>query len=126
MKTGLGRDTPTTELVVKSGDLSIQQLIAYFTLITVFRVLQSGKPKYLHDKLKIRCPVNNDGIFPHRHTNTIEVPAVQLTLSRSGFIYQGALLYNNLPLQLRQETKVQCFKRSLKRWIFNHIKVKPT
>ena len=35
---------------------SVHQLGAYQTLVTVFRILRSGKPKYLAEKLKMKTP----------------------------------------------------------------------
>ena len=74
MKTGLGRDTPTVDLVKAAGDLSVHQLTAFTTIMTVFRVLTTGKPKYLSDKMKLRRPGGDDGAaFPLRHQFTITI-----------------------------------------------------
>ena len=47
MKTNLPRDTPTVDLVKAAGDLSVQQLTAYHTVMTLYRSVTSGKPKYI-------------------------------------------------------------------------------
>ena len=74
LKTGLGRSTPTVDLVKAAGDLSVQQLICFHTIMTVFRALSSCKPKYISDRMKLRRPGENDGgMFPLRQLNTIEV-----------------------------------------------------
>ena len=79
LKTGLAWDTPTAKLLEASGDLSVQQLAAYHTVMTVFRVLNSDKPKYLCKKLQLRQP-QNDGIFPHKQKDKIVINNCHLSL----------------------------------------------
>ena len=117
------KETPLVELLKKSGSMSVQQLTAYHTIMIVHRVINSGYPKYLFDKLKLKQP--GDRIFPHRQLNTIQVPNVNLTLSRGGFIYRGATLWNLLPATLRSETKQSKFKSHLKKWIRTNISPRP-
>ena len=64
MQTGLPWDTPTSDLMKAAGELSVQQLTAYHTIMQVFKVIKSGKPSYLNERFKIRRP--DDGVFPHR------------------------------------------------------------
>ena len=40
--------TPTSELLKQCGWLSVQQLIAYHSLILVYKVMQAKSPKYLY------------------------------------------------------------------------------
>ena len=123
LKSGLGRDTPTEVLVKQSGSLSVNQLTAFATIMTAFRAITSGKPKYLSSKLKLRDPEN--GIFPQRQVNTIAVTAPRLNQTRSGFMYRSATLFNSLPVDLRKETRLAVFKRRVKVWITANISVKP-
>ena len=123
LQTGMNRDTPVTTLLTASGDMSVQQITAYSTLMTVFKVVTSGYPGYLAERLRLKKPA--EGIFPARLINTIEVPKVRLTLSRGGFIYRGAKLWNMLPAQMRQENKPGKFKNTLRKWIKENIPYKP-
>ena len=123
MKTGLGRDTPTDTLTRESQQLSVQQLTAYHTLVTVFKAVRLGKPSYLANKLKLRRS-NGTDIFPLRQTNTINVKA-DLTLSRGGMVYRGAKLWNLLDHRLRAEPKLEPFKTRIKKWIRENVPVKP-
>ena len=43
--------TPTSDLLTATGSLSIQQLIAYQTAVMAYKINQSKKPHYLHQKL---------------------------------------------------------------------------
>ena len=124
LKTKKPRETPISELIKATKDMSVQQLTAYHTLMTVHKVITSGYPKYLADKLVLRQQ-NGDNIFPHRQLNKILVPNVNLTLSRGGFIYRGVCLWNALPSQMRAERKTEIFKNRLREWIRLRVKIKP-
>ena len=116
-------NTPTLELVKSCGDLSVHQLGAYYTVLQVYKTITNHQPKYLSDKLILRKPIENI-IFPQRHVNTIKVRG-NLTLSRSGFLYRGAQLWNSLPLELRTCSDLKIFRKKLRTWISVAIPVKP-
>ena len=45
--TGLPKDTPVSLLLQESGYLSVQQLTAYHTLSTLFKVMKNKEPVYI-------------------------------------------------------------------------------
>ena len=112
-------NTPTTDLLASAGDLSVQQLGALHTLLYIFKIVRSGEPRYLAEKLQLRQAVQGR-IFPLRQVNTIQVHR-DLTLSRSGFLYRGAQLWNQLPPVLRQESRLKVFKFQLRKWILSTL-----
>ena len=81
-ETGLGWEASTRHLVSEGKALSVQQLTAYHTLMTVFKAVRLKKPSYLAEKFKLRQP-NESEVFPHRQTNCIKGKA-NLTISRGG------------------------------------------
>ena len=105
-------NAPTSDLLDATGDLSVHQLGAYHTLVTVFRIVTTGEPNYLAEKLSLRKP-EEGRVFPYRKLHTIQVKCT-LTVSRSGFVYRGAILWNCLPLEV--ETKTEAFKSENKKW----------
>ena len=126
LQTGLGRDTSTADLVKAAGGLSVHQWTAFMTIMAVFRVLTSGKPKYLADKMQLRRPGGDDlARVPLRHQYTITIERRDIAVARGGFVYRGAALFNSLPLELRQETSLLTFKRRVKKWVSESILVKP-
>ena len=48
LKLNANKYTSCKELIEKSGELSIHQLIAYHTLLQVYKVIVNQEPKYLH------------------------------------------------------------------------------
>ena len=50
-----------------TGDMSIHQLTAYFTLLQMHKTVTTQKPSYLANKLVLRKPTVDERVFPHRH-----------------------------------------------------------
>ena len=115
--------TPTEDLLKACQELSVNQLAAYHTLLATHKAVRTGKPKALHEKLRLNQPQNNQ-IFPQRQTETICIPNAQLTLTRGGFCFRGAQLWNKLPQNIRNIQKYSSFKTSLKTWVRNAIPAK--
>ena len=103
-----------------SEELSINQLTAYHTLLTVHKTKTSGKPKYLDERLQ--CTQANDNlVHPTRQLNKIYVKQ-NLSISRGGFVYRGGLLWNRLPDDLKCERQLGKFKTRVKAWVKKNVK----
>ena len=124
LRTGSNIYTPTTTLLAQCNELSVNQLTAYHTLLSVHRAVRGGNPKAVSNKLILKR-LKDSEIFPLRQTDTIEVKKANLNITRSGFCYRGSVLWNSMPLSLREESKYCKFKRNIKKWIFNSISPKP-
>ena len=114
--------TSTVDLLDEANVLSINQLGAYHTLVTVKRMFMSGKPKYFVDKFTRKFP-SAESIIPVRQTDKINI-CYNLSISRSGFLYRAGKLWNHLPERLRNQTKIYSFKKELRKWIKDVIPVK--
>ena len=114
LKTGLSFESSTASLPTASRDLSIQQLTAYTSLLTAHKCIIHQEPVYLASKFR-RLP-NSTNVSPPNYT---------LSVSRDGFFYRTAALYNLLPISLRSETNPHKFKKLLKPWITANIPIKP-
>ena len=61
--TGQGYNTHIVDLVCESGILSVNQLVAYMTIMSVYKIKKSGEPIYLANKFgfsrnkKIDCNI---------------------------------------------------------------------
>ena len=109
----------TEELLHKSGDLSVHQLGALQTVVMTKKIILSQKPSYLAQRLQIRQD-RGPGL-----ASTIQQKKTQLGIYREGFVYRGAQLFNMQPLQLREETNMNKFKKNVKSWIKSTVAVKP-
>ena len=122
MMTGLSPDTPTTRLLHEANSLSVHQLTAFTTLLSAQKAMFNKNPKYLARKLNIQ--ENTENNIPLRNTNILRVRA-ELTLTRGGFFYRAALLWNLLPDDLRSRLPPDLFKKKVKIWVKENIRVKP-
>ena len=86
--------------------LTVNQLIAYHTLIQVYKIRSSGEPEYLHNILK------HDNRAGH-----IVIPVTDLTLAMKSFTFRGAKLWNSLPTHVRCCSKVGMFKKQCRKLV---------
>ena len=73
---------PRAERVViynKLNWLTVNQLVSYHTLLTVFKIRQCGEPEYLARFLK-----------DDSRTGRIIIPNTKLTLAKRSFVWRGA------------------------------------
>ena len=79
-----------------------------------------GKPEYITNKLDVEY-----GSELERRAwggTSIKVPRYhQFDISRAGFIYRGANLFNSLTRSIREEKKTKVFKESVKKWVKGNI-----
>ena len=80
----------------------------------------SKKPEYLFSKMcsehryNTRKPVLYGTQFSGKSS-----------LAAKSFCYRGTLAYNKLPQDMMREENIETFKRKLKKWIFENIKIEP-
>ena len=85
--TDLDRDTPTSILSSRSGQLSVHQRTALFTVMSVHKVLKNKEPVYSHSRLK---PIQEQD-QPARPQPNCKRVKCKLSISRGGFFYRGSL-----------------------------------
>ena len=125
LQTGLPRDFSTCDLMKETQELSVHQLIAYYTLLQVHKTIVNKKPSYISEKFALRN--SKEGVvLPHRQFSTITPVKKKLNLSRAGFIFRGTELFNMLPMELRICKQYQHFKAEVRKWTQSNISIKPT
>ena len=98
--------TPRALMYEKLGWLTINQLVEYHTLVSVFRIRLNKEPEYL---ASILC---NEA-----HNGRILLPRPNLELAEKSFTIRGAKLWNSLPADVKVEKKMSKFKVMVKSWI---------
>ena len=92
------------------GWLTVNQLVSYPTLITIFKIRDSSEPEYLAKFLK-----------DDSRTGRLIIPNIDLGLARKSFTFRGADQWNLLPCSLRTTFKIGEFKKNLRKWIMDNI-----
>ena len=119
--TGLDNDTPSAILASTSGQLSVHQRTALFTLTSVYKSLQTKEPAYSYESFNNSLLSNQDG---HHQANCKKIQ-YKLSLSRCGYYYRGSRLFNKLPVSLVNTTKLKDFKKNAKVWVKDNIPLHP-
>ena len=89
---------------------TVNQLVAYHTLLAVHKIRQTGEPEYLASFLK----------FDNR-SGRIIIPNTRLTLAKKSFVWRGSSSWNLLPNNLRNSNKIGYFKRGVKNWVTQNV-----
>ena len=110
--------TPTSHVLQQANLLSVHQLAALSILTLALRIIRTGKPKYLADRLIVH---DSRG----RSSSLLVVPNLRLNQSHEGFINQATRLVNQLPLDIKAEPSVARQKKLLKAWVHSSIQAKP-
>jgi hypothetical protein len=115
--TGLDRETPVTTLHNTSGQLSVHQRCAFYTITSVHKAIRQKQPAYSFSKLQ-----PNPASHTMRNASRVEY---KLSISRGSYYYRGSRLYNQLPDSLTQSVKQSVFKKEAKKWVLKNIPVLP-
>lgn len=99
-----GYDTPVRECLQNTNSLSVNQLIAYKTLTTIFKIKKSCQRRYLANRLSFERQQDvNGGILAHRRLYDFTNIDFRLARGRESLLYCGVKLWNLLDLTLRTE-----------------------
>ena len=121
--TGARYGVATADLLSSTNTLSVQQMVAYYTLIMVHKITMTGKPAYLAGRLKLRQEDERE--LRGWGGRTVDIPGYSLETSRAGFVYRGGRLYNSVSRSLREEMSISKFKQGAKKWVKEQIPIKP-
>ena len=110
------RDTPPDPLLCNLHWLPVKQRIIFKLLLLVYKSLNNHAPTYLSDCLKI--------YVPGKRTRSSEDPLKLTYLTKRKqtgdrtFTVASSIVWNKLPLTLRQSPSIETFKKSLKTHLF--------
>jgi hypothetical protein len=119
--TGSHYTTTTSELLEKTSSLSIQQMIAYQTIMMMHKIMRSGKPTDLANKIQVKNGADN----LRGRSGSVSLSNHKLSIVREGFVSRGSTLMNILDTNLRRELTLVKFKAGLREWVKRNISIKP-
>ena len=120
--TGCSCFTSTKTLLQKCNWLSVQQLIFYQSVILAHKIVTTGSPYYLAQKMSTSHP------YRTRQGSTGSIRfgenfSYKSTLAQNSFCYQATIKYNGIPAEIRASTSLPQFKSKLKKWVSNNIPI---
>ena len=90
--------------------LTVNQMIVYSTLVSVFKIRRVKQPEYLARHL---CRESRNG--------RIMVSNPGISITADSFCFRGPSYWNRLPRDLRSQEKIGSFKRLLRNWVVENI-----
>jgi hypothetical protein len=119
--TGLDRDAPSSLLSSQSGQLSVHQRTALFTLTSVHKALGTMEPSFSYSTFK-QTPSNGQPVRLQTNCSRVNY---KLSISRGSYYYRGSRLYNQIPDSLVKTRNQALFKKGAKQWVRTHIPLLP-
>ena len=127
--TRLDRFTSTKVLLLQCGWLSVRQLMLYHSLVLLYKTMKYKKPEYLYQK------VTSGSHKPRTRQATAAAATLaaagapdlhskdscDLQVARKSWCWNSVYWYNQLPLNLQTEAKLQTFKSRLKQWVSANV-----
>ena len=119
IETNMKYGTPTSTLLAKTNNLSVHQLVAYYSMTQVYGVINSQQPQHHYKRLVTEIQTGPG-------TRSLQEKRFEFRLSfgRGSFFYQASRLWAALPFSLKSLEKT-AFKKSCRKWTRENIAEKP-
>ena len=106
-------DANADNLIKKLGWIKLDFQRTIHKAVMVYKSLNGLTPDYLSSKFVDRSSVSN---FSLRHTEgKLAIPQPHTNCMKNSFSYSGAVLWNNLPLELRRADSLSAFRAGCER-----------
>ena len=103
-------DTKRCQMYHQLEWMTVNQLICYHTLLTVYRVRTTGEPEDL-----ATCPMR------YNRNGNIIIPQSNMELYRKAFLYRAVNSWNEVTKNIRNIPIQRNFKKHVKTWILEEI-----
>ena len=110
------------ELLRQCVWLSVKQLVFYHSVVLIYKTILTTYPKYIYSKLSTQFPYNTR----LAQTDSVRMGSEfrpKLDLTEKSFMNRGTVSYNQLPPELRRTPELENFKKSLKDWVVENVKI---
>jgi hypothetical protein len=107
--------TPTRRLLAQCGWMSINQLVFYHTVLTMYKTIKSSKPLHLSSQLSRNFP------YPTRQATGGHVRSTES--SEKTFLSRGTKEFNSIPADLKSTSSLPIFKKKLKTWTLANVPI---
>ena len=106
--------TPSSTMLLQVGWLSVRQMIAYHSLVLMYKTKMEKKPAYMYSK--ICTPFNMNTRLAD--TNGIKgIRRFKSNIAKQSFLPRTILQWNSLPPDIRSSLTLTKFKFKLKPWV---------
>jgi hypothetical protein len=107
----------TSDIASEFGFLPISEFITFRALSLVYCVLKTGQPRYLSCLLH---PSKNSNLRSAAQ-KMLDTPLVRCKLGERTFARYGPVLWNAIPLSIRQSSSLKNFQWQLKEYLMKPL-----
>ena len=104
----VGKRVKTKELMSRCKWLNILELTIYHSIITIWKIIRTGKPGTLRNR------ITTDG-----NGNIVNTDS-RLQTTSLGLIWRTRDTWNSFPMEVRETQSISIFKKGLKKWILEN------
>ena len=105
-----------TRLFISLHWLPVGQRVKFKILVITFKALHGLVPSYIVDLIKPYVPARN---LRSANQNLLQQPKFNLkTFGARVFSVSAPMLWNSMPVELKQKDSINSFKKGLKTWLF--------
>ena len=99
---------------IPTARLSVEKLMTYDRATMVHKILKEMCPEILKGKFIRRTHISK---YETRRINDLQIPKLQLKLSKKSFSYVGAKVWNDIPNDIRNVESSHHFKQKMKSYL---------
>lgn len=111
--------TPVEFMLGALNWLSIAQMIRFSVVLYIHKILNGLLPNYLSENLIFSRNIHSRNTRKNINNN-LRLPNYRLQTSRKSLYYNGILLYNSLPSDIKSEASINSFKEKCKMYIMRN------
>ena len=98
--------------------MSINQMCVYHTILEAYNVIRNSSSECIKRKWEYKH--GNRYLLRSESTNDLTIPVKPISKC-VGFTYNGAKLFNKLPMHIKKTLNPTSFKSQIKSWIWENI-----
>ena len=103
---GARYDSSATEALAILNWDPLKDRVQYHESLTMYKIMNGLTPIYVKDRFKIK-----DSGYMLRGYKTLSIPKPRTEFKKRSLSYRGAILWNNMPTEIKQARDVECFKK---------------
>jgi len=97
--------------------MNVRQRRNYFTLLLMFKCIKGDAPDYLCNNVVLSCDLQSVYSLRSSQSMNVIVPSGNSSYLKSSFMYNGAVLWNDLPANVKNINDVNVFKSALREFL---------
>ena len=113
-------NTNSIDLIRSLRWANVQERCDYFTAVLMYKVIHGLTPMYMTDNI-VMAGETHDRDTRLSDSNDVNIPPHNSDVLKRSFIYNGSVIWNNLPDEIRMATDVADFKWRYKCPILNRL-----